>query len=307
MDEEKEREGGVAGNTADPRLYDPPKPVVVAEESSPLAAKIAKLSENLSTTGALSAGAGSARTAAPPALITSGSLDEARAYLPHVEPSRSDDPITIEMRRVRIAEEVNVATWVTEKVDKGRLASVNGVAGAARSIDGVDNDRAHEKVVGDFEAPGRGRGARRAALWGGLALGATVLVVGFVLVDRADLGGRLARNEPAVQVAHAGSYAWLEDLQKAAYQARSTSAEPVVLAGAAPTPDRKVASRAVAPIPQPVSSTHERFTSPSSVVRPHSPGAPLNNTNAPGSKRVQPRTPPVEQEEPAMAPELMMK
>ncbi|HZF55549.1 MAG TPA: hypothetical protein VE093_43345 [Polyangiaceae bacterium] len=187
-----------------------------------------------------------------------------------------------------------MATWVTEKVDKGRLASVNGVAGAARSIDGVDNDRAHEKVVGDFEAPGRGRGARRAALWGGLALGATVLVVGFVLVDRADLGGRLARNEPAVQVAHAGSFAWLEGLKKA-----------VVLAGVAPplNTSEQAASKAAVPTRPPVSSLAPApFRSPRSVGRPAS-SPPLKKIGVSGGKQVQPPAPVAQK--PPIPPEMM--
>jgi hypothetical protein len=302
MDEEKGREGGVAGNTADPRFYDPPKPVVVAEESSPLAAKIAKLSENLSATGALSGVAGPARAAAHPMLITSSSLDEARAYLPNIEPSRSDEPTTLEMQRVRIAGEVNVATWVTEKVDKSRLGLGAAGGDVARSGDVGNNDRIGEAVGGGLEAPGRGRGMRKAVLWGGLALGAAVLVMAFVLVGRGDPGRRLARSGPVLQVAQAAPTAWIKDLGEAVERASAMVAKPVVSPQDAATPTSEPASKKIEaptpPTPRPSSKSRGQLAP--------SQGVPGKKTGAPGS--VQGASPPtrVEQKEPVMAPEWVM-
>ena len=86
MIERKEIEGTGAGKSrSDPRLDDPPKPVVYAGEASALAAKIAKLNERLAVASQ------AAPAVAPPALLTSGSLNEARAYLPQIEPVASEE------------------------------------------------------------------------------------------------------------------------------------------------------------------------------------------------------------------------
>lgn len=106
-------ETGAGGTKSDPRLDDPPKPVVYAGDGSSLTAKIAKLTERLAVSNP---------TTASPALLTSGSLNEARAYLPHVSPVASEEPITLEMRRIRIADEVNSVAWATERVERSLSA-----------------------------------------------------------------------------------------------------------------------------------------------------------------------------------------
>jgi hypothetical protein len=140
MDFDKNDGPAADGSRArDPRLHDPPKPVVRSEVRSELAQKIAKLSQHLSTEDAGRAVSPGRPTA--PALVTSGSLNEARAYLPHVAPATPEEPITIEMHRVRVADEVNAVTWVTERIERkpplpGPSGST-GPDGAGLAPDGV--------------------------------------------------------------------------------------------------------------------------------------------------------------------------
>jgi len=178
MIERKESGGmGARKHKSDPRLDDPPKPVVYAGEDSALAAKIAKLTERLAVTSPTES------SAAPPALLTSGSLNEARAYLPQVQPVAGEEPITLEMRRVRIADEVNSATWVTERIEPSVLLSGAPIQEAPR--DAADGSQFAEPV-GEFFIeeeirPLRTSKARAVALFGVslvLAAGMVVLVGG---------------------------------------------------------------------------------------------------------------------------------
>jgi hypothetical protein len=147
-------------------------------------------------------------------------------------------------------------------------------------------------------------------LWGGLALGVTVLVTAFVLVGP---GRRLARSGPVVQVAQAASIASIKDWDKAVEQMdtaqaastspRSDSASPEV---AAPSPRSDSASpEAAAPNQPHVSSSAPPKTQTSSrnVVRPApSSGVPGKKTGAPGGG--QGAAPPTRSEQKKSAVEL---
>ena len=126
MGAEKESGSDEPGNAGVPPPCDVSRPVVAVEESSPLAAKLAKLAENLSAGRALAQKELSDGAPTAPALITSGSLFEAKAYLANVEPLNEEEPITIEMQRIRIAEELRAQYIV--------LGQVQGKAGSGRVL-----------------------------------------------------------------------------------------------------------------------------------------------------------------------------
>jgi hypothetical protein len=167
----------------DPRLLDPPKPLLRLEGRPELAAKIAKLSEGLSAAGVVGPAKASGR-APHPGLITSGSLDEARAYLTGIVPAPEADPITLEIQRVHIADDAIAASWVTERIEKPAqaLAERSSAPGV-----GVPSDT--ERVDGGRQEPDEAKWSRmrtraRAAVIGVLCVGFAAVGVGYGLLVR---------------------------------------------------------------------------------------------------------------------------
>lgn len=177
----------------DPRLHDPPKPVVRLEGRSELSAKIAKLSQRLSADEAVrSGGAGGAARVEAPALITSGSLSEARAYIPHVAPAASEEPITRDMHRVRVADEVNAVTWVTERIERKPQLAGSGESLGERGASA--QEIAGGEVDGDVVQWARSRARRRAAA----VLAAFSVALGVVGLAGFTLVWKPARARPVL-------------------------------------------------------------------------------------------------------------
>jgi hypothetical protein len=186
----------------DPRLHDPPKPVVLLGDRSDLASKIAKLSEDLSAPDDALPDSAAIPAPPPPGLITSASLDEARAYVGNLYPAEHEEPITLEMQRVRIADEVNAATWVTERIDRNPGQALQGDGGDSVGLRSLSNPGVEIRKNGDQIAEEEGRWSRRRAR--AKAVVASVLGVGLAAVCLGTmLLVRQARGESAPLTARA--------------------------------------------------------------------------------------------------------
>ncbi len=191
-----DEKGEVAPNdprARDPRLHDPPKPVVRLEGRSELSEKIAKLSQRLSADEAgRTGGAGGAARVEAPALIMSGSLSEARAYIPHITPAASEEPITRDMHRVRVADEVNAVTWVTERIE--RKPQLVGTEGSLGEREASAQGPAEGEVDEEAERWARGRARRR----GAALLAAFSVVLGVVGLAGFTLVWKPAQARPVL-------------------------------------------------------------------------------------------------------------
>lgn len=287
---ESAHRGAVKG--LDPRVCDPPKPVVMAEEGSSLTAKIAKLSEDLSATAALSQDAPRAPPA-PPALITSGALFEAKAYLPRVEPLREDEPITLEMNRVRIADEVNAATWITERIERPAAGALKAKAEEASGLYGESrgDGRVGGEIGCDVGAEGRARAGNRAAIGGVLAAAIAVMACAYVLVGRGAPAERPVLHMTAVQEIKAALFEWLDVVaDAAAEQPRATDEGPAATASAASKEEPPGAAALVTPAATQRQATHSARLQPRAAFQERE----LNQKRGPQDelKRPAPQAPP---------------
>lgn len=190
---------------SDPRLHDPPKPVVRVDDRSEIAQKLARLTEGLAATPE-TASADKAPAAPPPSIITSSSLDEARAYISCVSPAFHEEPVTLEMQRVRVADEVNSVTWITERVERrGATAGHAAPLGQAPHNEPgeADADAPFEPVPRDDPEAARWlrrRARTKAAAAGGLTLALAALGAAYLLlIGRPTSAQGKSQAQPAIQ------------------------------------------------------------------------------------------------------------
>lgn len=189
-------------------LQDPPKEVVRLDECQEIKVEIEKLSKGLKEGEDWLNYDPRAREA--PKIIMAGGLDEARAYVPSIEPVTHPEHATIEMRRVRVVDPRNAITERIEPIRPDRI----GVSAtkSAEAGDGVS-----------VPSAGRARTARRPSTNALIVFGVMGALAGAIAI----LGVLLRRPASGDVSGDSGSTREpASALQGAAPTARATNASP---------------------------------------------------------------------------------
>lgn len=159
------------GTIEDRWLQDPPKEKKRLEGNPELKAKIEALSEDLKEGEDWRNH--NRQRGEPPKVITAGGLDEARAYVPMMEPAEHPEYATVEMRRVRIAPQADPRHAVTEVIERAPPHVRDATEDTAPGGEAGGDDREREA------SPRRRRWPLKEAL---LMLGAMSMLAGVVFI-----------------------------------------------------------------------------------------------------------------------------